>query len=135
MVGDHNNGFGQDNRAIAKSQKPLKSRSSGWNTNFFSILDCFAVPCNILEQISTFINSAYTIIYSNRKYLLEFDSNFIASIKTYYGENAVTIDEQKEEITIITNSDTITVKYIPVKSILESKIFQMNVTETAYIFH
>lgn len=29
MVGDHNNGFGQDNRARANSKKPLKSRSRG----------------------------------------------------------------------------------------------------------
>ena len=29
MVGDHNNGFGQYNRARANSKKPLKSRSRG----------------------------------------------------------------------------------------------------------
>ena len=67
MVGDHNNGFGQYNRARANSKKPLKSRSRGWNTKLFSIHDCFAVPCNKIEQISTNLNSAYTVIYSNRK--------------------------------------------------------------------
>lgn len=51
------------------------------------------------------------MIYSNKKYLLEFDSNLIDSIKKLYGENSITFDRTKQEMTIITNLDNVTVKY------------------------
>jgi DNA-directed RNA polymerase len=103
--------------------------------NFFSIHDCFAVPCNKVSEIDNLLKSAYTMIYSKNKYLIEFDSNFIASIKKHYGEEAVSIDEEKKEMTVKTASDSLTMKYIPVTSIINSDISQIDVTNSSYIIH
>jgi DNA-directed RNA polymerase len=46
------------------------------NVNFYSIHDCFVVPCNKVNNITGFLKIAYCIIYSDSKYLLEFESNF-----------------------------------------------------------
>jgi hypothetical protein len=43
------------------------------------------------------------LLFINTKYLLEFESNFISSIKKIYGEDFVLLDENKGEITVITN--------------------------------
>jgi len=68
-----------------------------------------------MSQIIELLKSAYIIIYSNKKYLLEFDANFWTTIKNYYGENAVSFNEKDEKITISTDTNIITVKYIPIK--------------------
>ncbi|KAF8805671.1 hypothetical protein BYT27DRAFT_7104008, partial [Phlegmacium glaucopus] len=105
------------------------------NKNFFSIHDCFAVPCNKVNLITELLKNAYVIIYSNNKYLLEFDSNFIHTIKKIYSENSVSFNEKKGEITVITNTDCITVKYPSIKSIIGSKISQIDVSQSSYIAH
>jgi hypothetical protein len=75
------------------------------------------------------LKSAYIIIYSEKKYLLEFDSNFIATIKNTYGADSV---EKKQVMKIKTNLDSISVKYIPIKSIINTEISQIDVTQSSY---
>jgi DNA-directed RNA polymerase len=86
--------------------------------NFYSIHDCFAVPCNNAKLLTNLIKSAYCILYTNNKYLLDFDANFINSIKNYYGENNVTFDLSKEILSVYTNGENITVIYPSLKSII-----------------
>jgi DNA-dependent RNA polymerase len=105
------------------------------NINFYSIHDCFAVPCNKMSKIIELLKTAYIIIYSKKKYLLEFDANFITAIKKRYGENAVSFNEKDELITINTELDSITIKYIPIKKIIDSKITQIDVSQSTYIAH
>ena len=51
------------------------------NKIFYSIHDCFAVPCNNAKLLTILIKSAYCILYTDNKYLLDFYTNFINSIK------------------------------------------------------
>jgi DNA-dependent RNA polymerase len=103
------------------------------NINFYSIHDCFAVPCNKMSKILELLKTAYIIIYSKRKYLLEFDANFITSIKNCYGENAVSFNEKDGKITIKTDFDSISFKYIPINKIIDSEISQINVSKSSYL--
>jgi len=105
------------------------------NKNFYSIHDCFAVPCNNAKLLTNLIKSAYCILYTDNKYLLDFDANFINSIKNHYGENNVTLDLSKEKLSVYTNKGYITVKYPSLNSIIKSKISQINVTKSPYLIH
>jgi hypothetical protein len=88
-----------------------------------------------MSLITDLLKSAYLIIYSKRKYLLDFDANFISSIKKHYGEDAVSIDELNKKITIQTGSDSINLDYTPVNDLIDSQISQINVSKSAYIIH
>lgn len=101
--------------------------------NFYSIHDCFAVPCNKVSIIVELLKAAYIIIYSNKKYLIEFDSNFRASIIKHYGEKAVSFNENKLEMTVKTATDSITVKYTPITSIIDSKMSKIDVINSTYL--
>jgi DNA-directed RNA polymerase len=105
------------------------------NINFYSIHDCFAVPCNKRSKIIELLKTAYIIIYSRKKYLLEFEANFITAIKNRYGEDAVLVNEKEQKLTINTDLDSITVKYIPVKSIIDSEISKIDVSQSSYLAH
>ena len=105
------------------------------NKNFYSIHDCFAVPCTNAKLLTNLIKSAYCILYTKNKYLLDFDANFINSIKKYYGENNVTLDLSKEKLSIYTNEGYITVKYPSLNSIIKSKISQIDISESLYLIH
>jgi len=97
------------------------------NKNFYSIHDCFAVLCNNVKLLTNLIKSAYYILYTDNKYLLEFDANFINSIKIYYGENNVTLDLSQKKLSVYTKEINITVKYPSLNSIINSKISQIDV--------
>jgi DNA-directed RNA polymerase len=103
--------------------------------NFYSIHDCFAVPCNNAKLLTNLIKSAYCILYTENKYLLNFDANFINSIKNYYGENNVTLDLYNERLTVYTNEGHIYVKYPSLKSIIKSKISQIDISESLYLIN
>lgn len=105
------------------------------NKNFYSVHDCFAVPCNKVDIISELLKSAYVIIYSKRKYLVDFDTNFVNYIKHIYGEDSVEINEDKDEMTILTDSDSLTFKYIPIKRIISSSISNIDVNKSSYLIH
>lgn len=103
------------------------------NNNFFSVHDCFAVPCNKAQLLLNLIKSAYCILYTNHKYLLSFDANFINSIQIYYGKENVSLDIDKEKLTVLTNEGYITVKYPSLKSIINSQISQIDVSKSLYL--
>jgi len=75
------------------------------------------VPCNNAKLLTNLIKSAYCILYTENKYLLDFYANFINSIKNYYGENNVTLDLSNEKLTVYTNEGDISVKYPSLNSI------------------
>ena len=105
------------------------------NKKFYSIHNCFAVPCNNAKLLTNLIKSAYCILYTENKYLLDFYANFINSIKNYYSENNVTLDLSKEELSVYTNEGNITVKYPSLNSIIKSKISQIDVSNSQYRIH
>ena len=106
----------------------------GLNKNFYSIHDCFAVPCNKVSLITELLKVAYCIIYSNNKYLIEFDSNFILTIKNFYGEKNVSINDNREMIVINDRGPT---KFnLPsINSILDSDISSIDFSKSSYIAH
>ena len=75
------------------------------------------MPCNNAKLLTNLIKSAYCILYTENKYLLDFYANFINSIKNYYGENNVTLDLSNEKLTVYTNEGDISVKYPSLNSI------------------
>jgi hypothetical protein len=77
------------------------------------------VPCKNAKLLTNLIKSAYCILYTENKYLLDFDANFINSIKNYYGENNVTLDLSNEKLTVYTNEGDISVKYHSLNSIIK----------------
>jgi len=105
------------------------------NKNFYSIHDCFAVPCNNAKLLTNLIKSAYCILYTDNKYLLDFDANFINSIKNYYGENNVILDLSNEILSVYTNEGYISVKYPSLNSIIKSKISKIDISESLYLIH
>jgi hypothetical protein len=74
-------------------------------------------------------------IKNKKQYLLEFDVNFWNSIKIYYGDIAVSFNEKDEKITITTDKDIMTVKYIHIKKIIDYDISQRNVSKSPYLAH
>ena len=101
----------------------------------YSVHDCFAVPCTNAKLLTNLIKSAYCILYTKNKYLLDFDANFINSIKKYYGESNVTLDLNKEKLSVYTNEGYITVKYPSLNSIIKSQISQIDISESLYLIN
>nr|QWO71374.1 RNA polymerase [Termitomyces sp. DKA64] len=114
------------------------------NKNLYSIHDCFAVPCNKVNLITELLKVAYCIIYTKKKYLIEFNNNFIDSIKIHYGENNVYINKEKEKLIVITESPQgslyeervkISFKFPSIDSIIDSKISNIDVSKSCYLAH
>jgi len=70
--------------------------------NFYSIHDCFAVPCNKVKIIVKLLKLAYSTLYSSNHYLLEFNHNFILNIKQIYGDLNLKVhyNERTQELNI-----------------------------------
>jgi hypothetical protein len=126
-----------DNGGSISYQETRASDKQKNNINFYSIHDCFAVPCNKMSIIIELLKYAYIIIYSKKKYLLDLDANFLTSIKIYYEENAESLSEKDEILTNSTDTDIITVKYIPVRKIIALNLSytQINVSDSSYLAH
>jgi DNA-directed RNA polymerase len=105
------------------------------NVNFYSIHDCFAVPCNKVQTLTGLLKFAYCIIYSDNKYLLEFDANFRSTILNTYGTEAITSKEEKEKIKIKIKMDTIVLKYPSIKSVINSNDFKINLKNSNYLIN
>jgi DNA-directed RNA polymerase len=105
------------------------------NINFYSIHDCFAVPCNKVNSLIGLLKTAYCLIYSDSKYLLDFDCNFRNTIIKSYGKDAVSFDEVKGKIKIKTKSECITLKYPSINSIINSNISKINLRNSNYLIH
>jgi DNA-directed RNA polymerase len=52
------------------------------NINFFSIHDCFAVPCNNVTKIISFLKLSYWNIYTKEPFLKTFHDKFVENLKT-----------------------------------------------------
>lgn len=105
------------------------------NVNFYSIPDCFAVPCNKVNNLIGLLKIAYCSIYSDNKYLLEFDSNFRSTIIKSYGKEAISFNDKEGKIIINFKTDTIILKYPSINSVIESKISQINLKDSNYLLH
>jgi hypothetical protein len=102
------------------------------NVNFYSIHDCFAVPCNKVNNLIGLLKIAYCIIYTENKYLLEFDANFRSTIIKAYGKDAVSF-EDGGKLKINLEGETIILKYPSISSIITSKISQINLKDSNYL--
>jgi DNA-directed RNA polymerase len=54
--------------------------------NFYCVHDCFAVNVNRIELLLSMIRSVYTMLYTEDKYLLNFDKGIINKIKDMYND-------------------------------------------------
>lgn len=106
-----------------------------YNVNFYSIHDCFAVPCNKVNDLIGLLKFAYCSIYSDNKYLLEFDSNLRSTIIKLYGKDAVSFNDEESKIKINFKTETISLKYPSITSVIESKISQINLKNSNYLIH
>jgi len=105
------------------------------NINFYSIHDCFAVPCNKVSHLIGLLRSAYCIIYTESKYLIEFDDNFKNTIIKSYGESAVTFDNKKGKLTIKLKNENITFKYPSINKIIDIGTTNTNLINSNYLIH
>ena len=105
------------------------------NVNFYSIHDCFSVPCNKVNNLIGLLKTAYCIIYSDSKYLLEFDSNFRSTIIKLYGKDAVSFNDKEGKIIINFKNDTISLKYPSINSVIDSKTSKINLNLSNYLIH
>ena len=80
---------------------------------------CFAIPCNKVNNLIKLLKSAYCIIYSNSKYLIEFDYNFRHTIKKTYGDDAVSFNDNKGKLTIKLKNENIELKYPSLNSVID----------------
>ena len=105
------------------------------NVNFYSIHDCFAVPCNKVNNLIGLLKSAYCIIYSNSKYLLEFDSNFRHTIIKSYGEDAVSFNDNTGKLTIKLKNENIILKYPSINGVIVTDSTKINFENSNYLIH
>jgi DNA-directed RNA polymerase len=105
------------------------------NVNFYSIHDCFAVPCNKVNNLIGLIKTAYCIIYSENKYLLDFDLNFRSAIINSFGQDAVQFKDTEGYLIIKLKTESINIKYPSINEVLENKISQINLQNSRYIIH
>lgn len=103
------------------------------NVNFYSIHDCFAVPCNKVNNLIGLLKSAYCIIYSNSKYLLEFDSNFRSTIIKFYGKDAISFDDTKGTLILNLKNGIIKLKYPSIQSVIDINSSNINFKNSNYI--
>lgn len=54
--------------------------------NFYSVHDCFAVTANNIARLTNILKLVYIKLYSENKYILDFDKSIINNIKSIYGE-------------------------------------------------
>ncbi len=106
------------------------------NKNFLSIHDCFAVPCNKSKLLTSFLKSAYCILYTNNNYLTNFDENFYNSIIKHYGKDKVSLitNNNSIKLSVITESDKIIVDYPNIKTIIKANT-KWNRCNKSYIFN
>jgi len=105
------------------------------NINFYSIHDCFAVPCNKVNNLIGLLKIAYCIIYSDKKYLLEFDTNFRNTIIKLYGKDAVSFKDEEGQLKIKFKTENIYLKYPSINSVLNSNTSQINIKNSNYLIH
>lgn len=105
------------------------------NNQFYAIHDCFAVPCNKVNILFETLKSAYCIIYSKNKYLLEFDSNFRNMIIKTYGEKFVTFNDKEGILNINTTEDIINIKYPSVHSVISGDIQKIDISNSTYLIN
>ena len=93
------------------------------------------VPCNKVNILIKLLKSAYGIIYSNSKYLLEFDNNFRDTIIKSYGVDAVSFDDKKGKLTINFKNETIIMKYPSINSVIDINSTQIDFKNSNYLIH
>ena len=112
----------------------------GDQKNFYSIHDCFAVPCNKVKIIVKLLKLAYSTLYSSNHYLLEFNHNFILNIKQIYGDLNANYNESTQELIIYTfnENEDLKLKLPSIFEILEIKPnskSQIDVSKSSYIIN
>lgn len=101
--------------------------------NFYSVHDCFAVPCNKVNLLTELLKAVYCIIYSNSKYLQEFDRSFRADIVATFGAAAVEFSDADGKLYIKTTEDVISIKYPSLSKVIDTKPSQIDVSKSNYL--
>ena len=70
-----------------KSDSKINSVYENTNKNFYSVHDCFAVTANNVANLICNLKLVYIQLYSENKYILDFDKSIIRTFKLSYGEN------------------------------------------------
>jgi len=105
------------------------------NINFYSIHDCFAVPCNKVNNLTGLLKTAYCIIYSDSKYLLDFDASFRFSIIKSYGEAAVLFKDEEAKLIVKLNGENLTFKFPSINSVIQEENSKVNLKNSNYLIH
>ena len=76
--------------------------------NFYCVHDCFAVTIDKIELLLSILRSVYTMLYSDDKYLLNFDLGVINKIKDMYNEQ-ISWDANTRTFTLHIDNSTYTI--------------------------
>jgi DNA-dependent RNA polymerase len=105
------------------------------NINFYSIHDCFAVPCNKVNILTGLLKSAYCIIYSESNYLENFDLNFRSLITKTFGESAVSFKNEEGKVIIKFKDEELSIKFPSINSVVKNKKSEITVKNSNYLIH
>jgi DNA-directed RNA polymerase len=71
--------------------------------SFYSVHDCFAVTADKISDLLTVIRSVYTLLYSDSKYILNFDHGVINKIKDMYNDQ-INFDTDTRTFTLVNST-------------------------------
>ena len=88
--------------------------------------------CNKVKDLTELLKIAYCILYTDSKYLIEFDKQFLSKLYSLYGENAIV--QKDGYITIyFENNKSLKLKYLDVNSIIGTGHSNIQVKDSAYV--
>ena len=97
--------------------------------NMYAVHDCFAVTSNNVSYIMSFLKVVYTNIYSDAKYLKQFDNEIIHQIKSYYGEACFDYDNR------IIKVNDMKIKYPDINVVLGKNLDFDSLNESNYLIN
>ena len=105
-------------------------------SNFYAVHDCFAITCNNVLTISTFLNLTYCSIYITNRFLLKFDEDFKNLIKILLGEHCIMKKNNKTIIQVINNNDKmIELNYPDINLVFKPDLDPEKFLESSYIIN
>lgn len=78
----------------------LRASKKNNYVNFYSVHDCFGVTADNVDLLITLIKKIYIEIYSDNKYIHDFDKDIIKHIKIHFGIDKTKYIEDQRMIII-----------------------------------
>lgn len=78
----------------------LRSGNKNNYVNFYSVHDCFGVTADNVDLLITLIKKIYIEIYSDNKYIQDFDDDIVKHIRIHFGYDKTDYIEDKRMIII-----------------------------------